>query len=131
MHRIPRARDDLHVFVGGDFLGESYRTSKTFGTDRGQPTLNHALVDYEEIRVGPGASWNILPLLEMKSLKAGLYGLSLAFDYHEVGPVLTSHPAPFVSINFQALFEVGSHDENLLDTKSPQFQFPVLKALHS
>ena len=123
-----KARDDLHVFVGADFRGDSFRVSHNFGTQRGNPGLNNALMDYQEIRVGTGASWNIKPLLEL-NLETG-YMLDRSFDFHEGGPLLTSRPAPYVSVNFQWLFEIHrdhAEEEPSLDTKSPQFQIPNLE----
>lgn len=119
-----RAREDLHVFVGGDFRGDTYRVSRDFGTRRGRPALNQALVDYQEIRAGAGFSWNIKPLLELNA-QAG-YVMDRAFDYHENGILLASDPSPYASVNVQFLFEVGAPEESL-ETQGRQFEIPNLK----
>jgi hypothetical protein len=120
-----KAREDLHVFVGGDFRGDSFRLANDFGTRRGNPAFNNALVDYQEIRLGAGFSWNIKPLLEL-NFNTG-YVLDRAFNYHNNGVLLTSGPAPYVSVNIQALFEMKNHEEPSLETKGPQFEVPDLE----
>jgi hypothetical protein len=43
------------LYTGGDFKLGTYRMDNNFGNDHGNPSLNNALVDYTEIRVGGGA----------------------------------------------------------------------------
>jgi len=63
------------------------------------------LVDFQEIRVGAGFSWNIKPLLEV-NLHGG-YMVDRAFNYHDNGILLTSRPSPYFTFNLQALFELS------------------------
>jgi hypothetical protein len=106
-----RARPDLHLFVGGDFRGNTYRVSKDFGTDRGAPALNNALVDYQEIRVGPGFSWNVKPLIEL-NFQTG-YMLGREFDFHNSGVVLRSGKAPFVNLAIHVLLKLPGEEERI------------------
>ena len=119
-----KARDDLHLFVGGDFKGDSFRTAHNFGTLRGNPALDNTLVDYEEIRVGAGASWNVRPFVEL-NMDAG-YMVTRQFDFHEAGVTLNSDPAPYAEINVNILFE---SPELLLAprTESGSFEIPGVK----
>ena len=78
-----KARDDLHFLWEGDLEGDTFRVSSDFGTRRGDPTLNNALVDYQELRAGVGFSWNIRPLIEL-NFQTGGYMLDRAF------PIITT-----------------------------------------
>jgi hypothetical protein len=49
--------NDLTLYAGGDFQDGTYRVSGGLGNGVGQPRLNHAVVEYDEIRVGAGISW--------------------------------------------------------------------------
>ena len=120
-----KARDDLHVFVGGDFRGDTFRVASNFGTKRGNPALDNALVDYQELRAGAGFSWNIKPLLEL-NFQAG-YMMDRAFNFHNNGILLTSDPSPYVMIQFQALFELWKDSATELETKGKQFEIPDLE----
>lgn len=123
-----KARDDLHVFAGGDFRGDTFRVSKEFGARRGRPDLDNALVDYQELRACLGFSWNIKPLIEL-NMTSG-YVLDRAFHYHNNGLKLTSDPSPYITVSLQMLFEVWKKDtpeEPDLDTKGKQFEIPELE----
>ncbi len=120
-----KARDDLHVFVGGDFRGDTFRVAPNFGTKRGNPAMDNALVDYQELRAGAGFSWNIKPLMEI-NFHAG-YMMDRAFNYHNNDVLLASDPSPYVTINFQMLFEVWKDHEAELETKGKQFEVPDLE----
>jgi len=97
------ARPDLTLTLGGDFRGESYRVGPHFGNSVGQPGLNSALVDYQEVRIGPGFSWNVRPLIEI-NLMAG-YMEGRQYDFHNGGVVLRGSGSPFVSLAVHALFK--------------------------
>ncbi len=97
------ARPDLTLTLGGDFRGESYRVGPHFGDSVGQPGLNSSLVDYQEIRMGPGFSWNVRPLIEINFM-AG-YMLGRQYDFHAQGVVMNGSGGPFVSIAVHALFK--------------------------
>jgi len=51
--------------VGGDFRGDTYRVSHDFGTRRGNPELDNAIVDFKKIRVGAGFFMEYQTLLEV------------------------------------------------------------------
>jgi len=49
----------LTIYGGFDFKTGSYRMNSTFGSDRGRPELNDAVMEYMEFRAGVGASWKL------------------------------------------------------------------------
>lgn len=106
-----KARPNLHIFAGADFRGATYRVAKHFGDSRGNPALNNALVDYQEIRVGPGFSWNIKPLLEL-NVQAG-YMVGREFDFHNNGQVLRSGKSPYINIGVHWLFKLPGPVEHI------------------
>ncbi len=97
------ARPDLTLTLGGDFRGDTYRMGPHFGGSSGQPALNNALVDYREIRIGPGFSWNVRPLIEINFMAGYMEGRQ--FDFHNNGVVLDGSGGPFVSVAVHALFK--------------------------
>ncbi len=98
------ALPNLTMTFGADVRGESYRVGPHFGDSRGAPALNNALVDYQEVRVGPGFSWNIKPLIEINFMAGYMVGRQ--YDFHNDGPKLNGSGAPFVSIGIHALFKL-------------------------
>jgi hypothetical protein len=97
------ARPDLTLTMGGDFRGESYRVGPQFGGSVGHPELNSALVDYQEIRIGPRFFWNVRPLIEINCMAGYMEGRQ--YDFHNNGIVLNGSGGPFVSIAVHALFK--------------------------
>ena len=97
------ARPNLTLTLGGDFRGESYRLGPHFGDSIGQPGLNNALLDYREIRIGPGFSWNVRPLIEINFMVGYMEGRQ--FDFQNNGIVLDGSGGPFVSVAVHALFK--------------------------
>ena len=97
------ARPDLTLLFGADLRGETYRVGPHFGDTVHQPALNNALVDYQEIRVGPGFSWNVQPLVEINFMTG--YMVGRRFDFHNNGPTLNGSGTPFVNLAVHALFK--------------------------
>jgi hypothetical protein len=117
-----QARDDLHLFVGGDFRGDSFRLGRDFGDIRGDSRFNNTVVDFQEIRAGGGFSWNVKPLVEI-NLHGG-YMVYRQFDYHDVGVQLNSDPAPYITFNVNVLFELPEALRSP-DTESGNFEIPI------
>jgi hypothetical protein len=93
----------LTLTLVGDFRGVTFRAGPHFGDATGHPELDNALIDYREIRVGPGISWNVRPFVEI-NLMAG-YMEGRQFDFHNNGVVLNGSGSPFVSVAVHALFK--------------------------
>lgn len=123
-----RARENLHVFMGGDFRGESFRVAHNFGDLRGNSNFNNALVDYQEMRVGAGVSWNIKPLIEL-NLQSG-YLVNRKFDFHNNGLTLHSQGAPYVNLNFQLLFRITKEKEvEGPEIERGRFEIPIFRQI--
>ncbi len=119
-----KANDYVHLWIGSDFRGDSYRVAGDFGNVRGMPALNNALVDYQELRVGTGFSWNIRPLIELNGEAGWLVDRS--FNYHDSGVrTSSSGGAPYVSLNVRALFQVVPDKRPIKEQiRTMQDQFP-------
>lgn len=123
-----KVNDSLHTWVGADFRGETYRVSGHFGTEHGNPSLNHALVDYQEIREGIGLSWNIKPLLEFNSEVGFLHDRS--FNFHNNGNRSSGATVPYISLNLRWLFQVIKDDRPMnQQIRAMQIEFPSLTTL--
>ena len=88
--------DRLKAYLGfGAELG-TFTVGDHFGDARDRPDLNHAVLDYFEIRVGPGVSWKIGAHVTVEA-DAGCMAYR-RFDFHEQDLVVRSDPAPYVRI---------------------------------
>jgi hypothetical protein len=97
-------RPNLTLTLGADIRGDSFRMGPHFGDSKGAPTLNNAIVDYQEVRVGPGFSWNVKPLIEINFMTGYMVGRQ--FDYHDTrNPTLNGGNAPFVLAQVHWLFK--------------------------
>lgn len=104
-----KARPDLTMTFGADVRGDSYRVGPHFGDSKGAPGLNNALVDYQEVRVGPGFSWNIRPLIEINFMAGYMTGRQ--YNFHNDGPKLNGSGAPFVNLMVHALFKMPGEEQ--------------------
>jgi hypothetical protein len=121
-----RAADALHLSVGADFRGDTYRVSSHFGHDRNDARLDNGLVDYQEMRVGAFFSWNVFPLIELNG-QAG-WIMNRTFDYHEVGLHSTGQGTPYVLLNLRALFQLKRDRRPIkAQIRSMQYRFPILQ----
>jgi len=121
-----KANDWVHTWVGADFRGNSYRVSSNFGDTKGLPALNNALVDYQEVRVGTGFSWNIKPLLELNGEVGWM--LERSMNYHTSNVRMSSSSgAPYVGLNVRVLFQLVKDARPVKDQiDAMQYQFPSL-----
>jgi Domain of unknown function (DUF6268) len=51
--------DNVTLFAGADLHEETYTVDSRFGTSRGFPQLNGAILEYTEIRGGAGLKWKV------------------------------------------------------------------------
>jgi opacity protein-like surface antigen len=68
------------LYAGADLRLSSYRVDKQFGTRRGDPSLNHAAITYNEMRVGAGLDWKLTSAIKF-SLEGGFIPFR-EFDFH-------------------------------------------------
>jgi hypothetical protein len=121
-----KANDYLHLQVGADFRGDTYRVSKSFGDQHGNPQLNNALVSYQEIRMGAGFSWNVRPLIEING-EAG-YIPNRSFTYAHTAFQAHTTGAPYVAISVKFLFQVVKDKRSIsAQVRSMQYEFPQLQ----
>lgn len=78
----------LTLFAGADFRAATYRLSRDFGDKHGEPKLNSAYLEYDEVRVGAGLSWKPMPTISLEA-QAG-YLPYREFNYHRAGIGLQS-----------------------------------------
>jgi hypothetical protein len=70
----------LMLYAGADLRSTSYRVDKQFGTLRGDPSLNHAAITYNELRAGAGLDWKLSSAIKF-SLEGGFIPFR-EFDFH-------------------------------------------------
>jgi hypothetical protein len=88
--------DRLKAYVGAGFKVGTFTVGDHFGDENGRPGLNHAILDYIEVLVGPGFSWKVRPNLTL-DLNAGCLAYR-GFDFSDRDLVARSQPAPYVQI---------------------------------
>ena len=83
---LPRPRleyqlnKDLTLYAGGTVKEANFRVSDHFGSTRGIPRLNQAVLTYGEIRTGAGADWKVSSVMTL-SAEAG-YQPYRDFDFY-------------------------------------------------
>jgi opacity protein-like surface antigen len=83
---LPRPRleyqlnKDLTLYAGGTLKEANFRVSDHFGSERGIPRLNQAVLTYGEIRTGAGADWKVSSVMTL-SAEAG-YQPYRDFDFY-------------------------------------------------
>jgi hypothetical protein len=73
-------KKDLTFYAGGTLREINFRVDDRFGTTRGIPRLNHAVLTYSEVRVGAGADWKVSSVITL-SAEAG-YQPYRDFDFY-------------------------------------------------
>lgn len=95
--------DKLTLFVGADLQTETFRVDNEFGTSRGIPKLNHAILDFWEIRGGAGFTWAIT-----ETIKLGLEGGAVPyrqFDFNRADFNMSSSSwSPYIRLGLSASF---------------------------
>ena len=71
---------DLTLYAGGTVKETNFRVSDNFGSTRGIPRLNQAVLTYGEIRTGAGADWKVSSVITL-SAEAG-YQPYRDFDFY-------------------------------------------------
>ena len=59
--------DHSQLYLGADLAAGTFRLGDHFGTDHGQAPLDRQLVDYLEVRIGGGWSWDLTPRLRLEA----------------------------------------------------------------
>jgi hypothetical protein len=92
--------DKLSFWLGGEFVGGSYRTDEDSTI---VPTaLNNAQVDYSDYRVGGGFIFSPSDSVSL-DLGAG-YSIERSFDFHRADIKYKTDPAPYLRLQVKAKF---------------------------
>jgi hypothetical protein len=95
--------DKVTLFVGADLQTDVFRVDNQFGTSRGIPKLNHALMDFWEIRGGAGFSWAVTDSIKLE-LEGGTVPYR-RFDFYRADFKMTSSSwSPYIRVGFTASF---------------------------
>jgi opacity protein-like surface antigen len=102
----PRLEYDLSekviLYMGADLRGGTFKLGKNFGSNHGRQNLNNVAVDFSEVRMGTGVTWEIRPGLKL-DLEGG-YMVFREFDFHTVDVSFDGRPAPYGQIAISANF---------------------------
>jgi hypothetical protein len=91
------------LYAGADIRSTSYRVEKNFGTLRGDPSLNHAAITFNEVRVGGGFDWKLTSAIKL-SIEAGAIPYR-EFDFHRTQVRYHSESAaPYGMVALHAAF---------------------------
>jgi hypothetical protein len=95
--------DWLTLHAGGEFSENTYRVDTDFGRIHGVGKLDGAIVQFNEIRIGTGATWKINKILSL-DLEAGAVPYR-RFDYNRADyKILSTNTAPYLAIDLSAKF---------------------------
>ncbi len=75
-----QAAKNVLLYLGGNIKQTNFRVDSDFGDTHGDRRLNHAVLSYSEVRVGPGVDWKVAPWLTITA-EAG-YQPYRSFDFY-------------------------------------------------
>lgn len=91
--------DTISFWAGGELTGGSYRTGEHSG---GPDKIDHALVNYVELRAGGGVHYQVCSGFKIEA--AAGYVFSRRFDYYRAGDAYGLEGAPYVKLGARAEF---------------------------
>jgi hypothetical protein len=97
--------DSVTLFAGADLREETFVVDNQFGSSRGIPQLNNAIVEYSEIRAGAGLTWKVSKRVTM-DIEGGCTPYR-RFDYPNVADgfkVKSDDWVPYLRVGLSALF---------------------------
>jgi len=98
-----RLSDKVTLFTGADVRETTFRMDDRFGSSRGTPVLNSAILDYWEIRGGGGLTWSVYKGLKLE-LEAGFVPYR-RFDYYRADvKAVASDWFPYVRVGLSTKF---------------------------
>jgi len=101
--RVEYGINSKHLaYLGAGIKAGTFTVGERFGSDRGNPRLNGATVDYTEVRMGPGWSWKALPTATIEA-EAG-YAPWRIWDFFDQNVRLHSRPAPYLQLGCHLRF---------------------------
>ena len=91
------------LFAGADLQTDVFRVDDQFGSSRGIPKLNHALMDFWEVRGGAGFIWNLADTVKLE-LEGGTVPYR-RFDFYRADFKMTSSSwSPYIRLGFEMSF---------------------------
>ena len=95
--------DKVTLFVGADLQTEVFRVDDQFGTSRDIPKLNHALMDFWEVRGGAGFSWAVTDSVKLE-LEGGTVPYR-RFDFYRADFKMSSSSwSPYIRLGLAVSF---------------------------
>jgi hypothetical protein len=97
--------DSVTLFAGADLREETFVVDNQFGTSRGMPHLNNAILEYNEIRAGAGLTWKVYKNVTL-DIEGGCTPYR-RFDYAHVADgikVKSEDWVPYLRVGLSALF---------------------------
>ena len=97
--------DNVTLFAGADLREETFVVDNQFGTSRGMPHLNNAILEYNEIRAGAGLTWKVYKNVTL-DIEGGCTPYR-RFDYAHVADgikVKSEDWVPYLRVGLSALF---------------------------
>jgi len=97
--------DSVTLFAGADLREETFVVDNQFGTSRGIPQLNNAILEYNEIRAGAGLTWKVYKGVTL-DIEGGCCPYR-RFDYAHVADgfkVKSEDLVPYLRVGLSALF---------------------------
>lgn len=102
----PRIEYALHpgltLHVGGELRGGVFRVGEQFGTQQGRPNLDHADLNYREIRAGAGARWQLEKNLALTA--EGGWLIDRRFRFRDQNLQLNGDGAPYFQLGVSGSF---------------------------
>jgi hypothetical protein len=95
---------DFTLYVGADIKQTNFRVEDNFGTVRGNPRLDHAVLTYSEVRTGVGLNWKLMSALTL-SAEVG-YQPYRSFDFYRADIEFdqTGGAAPYGMVSLHGAF---------------------------
>lgn len=96
--------ESFTLYVGADIKQTNFRVDDNFGTLRGNPRLDHAVLTYGEVRTGVGLDWKISSVLTFTA-ETG-YQPYRSFDFYRAGVEFdqTGGAAPYGMVSLHGAF---------------------------
>jgi hypothetical protein len=97
--------DSVTLFAGADLREQTFVVDSRFGTSRGMPQFNNAILEYNEIRGGAGLTWKIYKNVTL-DIEGGCTPYR-RFDYAHVADgikVKSEDWVPYLRVGLSALF---------------------------
>lgn len=96
--------ENFTLYVGADIKQTNFRVDDNFGTIRGNPRLDHAVLTYSEVRTGVGLDWKLSSILTL-SAETG-YQPYRSFDFYRADIEFdqTGGAAPYGMVSLRGAF---------------------------